>query len=314
MANSKENANTGYLAALGSAVFLSLTSIFISYLNRNYHLPALILAFWREIFTALSLLVWFLLFKRDLLRGAREHLKYLLVYGLVLSLFNATWTLSCILNGAAVATVLAYASAGFTVLLGWLILKEELNIHKIIAVLLSLVGCALIVDALNPEVWRINAVSILTGILSGLFYAFYSLMGRSASQRGMNSWTTLFYIFLLAAVFMLSYNLLLGDLLPGAASDPGEMFWLGDSLSGWLILFMLAFGPTLLGYGLYNVSLKHLPSSVANLIVTIEPAFTAIVAWFVLGERYTNKQILGSVLIMLGVVVIRMSKTEATTN
>ena len=153
-------------------------------------------------------------------------------------------------------------------------------------------------------------MGILTGVLSGLFYAFYSLLGRSASQRGLNPWTTLFYTFLIAAVFMLSFNLFLGNILPGGAANPSEMFWLGDSLKGWLILFTLALVPTLLGYGLYNVSLKHLPSSVANLIVTIEPAFTAVVAWFLLGERYTVKQILGSVLIMLGVVVIRLVKNE----
>lgn len=306
----KESNNTGYLAAFSSVIFLALTAIFISYLDRNYQLPALILAFWREIFTGSSLLVWFLLFKRDLLCGIRGHLKYLVVYGLILSLFNATWTLAVTLNGAAVATVLVYTSAAFTALLGWLILHEELNLYKIIAILLSLAGCALIVDAFNPEVWHINTVGILTGLLSGLFYAFYSLMGRRASQRGLNPWTTLLYTFLIAAVFMLVYNLFLGNILPGAAAHPSEMFWLGDSVKGWLILFMLAFGPTLLGYGLYNVSLKHLPSSVANLIVTIEPAFTAIVAWFILGERYTIKQIMGSLLIMLGVVVVRMSKAE----
>ena len=311
MRDSKDSTNKGYLVALVSAVFLSLTSIFISYLNINYQLPALILAFWREIFTALSLLAWFLFFKRDMLRNAKGHWKYLFVYGLVLALFNATWTISVTLNGAAVGTVLAYASAAFTALLGWLILHEELNWPKIIAVLLSLAGCALIVDAFNLEVWHVNLVGILTGVSSGLFYAFYSLMGRSASQRGMNPWTTLFYTFLTAAVFMLCFNLFLGDRLPGGAANVGEMFWLGDSLKGWLILFALALGPTLLGYGLYNVSLKYLPSSVANLIVTIEPAFTSVVAWFVLGERYTPKQILGSVLIMLGVVVIRLSKKEA---
>jgi drug/metabolite transporter (DMT)-like permease len=77
---------------------------------------------------------------------------------------------------------------------------------------------------------------------------------------------------------------------------------------GWFILFLLAAGPTLMGYGLYNVALKHLPSSVANLIVTIEPVFTAFTAYFILGERLTGRQILGSLLVMAGVVVIRMYK------
>ena len=61
-----------------------------------------------------------------------------------------------------------------------------------------------------------------------------------------------------------------------------------------------------MGYGLYNVALKHLPSSVANLIVTIEPVFTAFTAYFVLGERLTGRQIIGSFFVMAGVLVIRL--------
>ncbi len=308
MQNNPENSNTGYLAALGSAVFLSLTSIFISYLNLNYQLPPLILAFWREIFVALILLVIFLLFKPLLLKGAQPHLPYLTGYGFVLALFNALWTISVVMNGAAVGTVLCYCSAAFTALLGWLILKESLTVQKIIAVILSLTGCALIVNALDPAVWQVNALGIITGVAAGLFYAFYSLMGRSASQRGLNPWTTLFYTFLIAAVFMLILNLGFGKYLPGSATNPAELFWLGKSFMGWFILFLLAAGPTLMGYGLYNVALQHLPSSVANLIVTIEPVFTAVTAYFILGERLTGRQIFGSLLVMAGVVVIRMYK------
>lgn len=306
MKNASEN--TGYMAALGSAIFLSLTSIFISYLNIHYQLPALILAFWREIFVALILLVVFLAFKPRMLQGASPHLPYLSAYGFVLALFNALWTVSVVLNGAAVGTVLCYCSAAFTALLGWLILKESLTVAKVVAVLLSLAGCALIVNALDPAVWHVNALGIITGIGSGLFYAIYSLMGRSASQRGLDPWTTLFYTFLIAAGFMLLMNLALGKQLPGAAANPAELFWLGKSFMGWFILFLLAAGPTLMGYGLYNVALKHLPSSVANLIVTIEPVFTAFTAYFILGERLTGRQILGSLLVMAGVVVIRMYK------
>ena len=118
----------------------------------------------------------------------------------------------------------------------------------------------------------------------------------------------MFYTFLAAAVFMLVINLFLGSWLPGGAQQPSDLLWLGDSLPGWIILFLLAAGPTLMGYGLYNISLTHLPSSVVNLIVTIEPVFTAVVAYFVLGERFTLQQILGSLLVMAGVVVIRMYK------
>lgn len=305
MQSTPQDTNRGYLAALGSALLLSLTSIFIRYLSLNYQMPALVLAFWREIFVALILLPVFACFNRHLLRNVRPHLPYLLGYGLVLALFNAFWTISVILNGAAVGTVLAYCSAAFTALLGWLILHEELTFAKILAVAVSLTGCALIVDAFNPAVWQVNAPGILTGIAAGLFYAFYSLLGRSAAQRGINPWSTLFFTFLFAAGCMLCINLLLGRHIPGGARSPAEFFWLGNSLPGWVILFLLALGPTLLGYGLYNVSLKHLPSSVANMIVTIEPVFTSIVAYFMFAELLTSPQIIGSLMIMLGVFILR---------
>ena len=50
----------------------------------------------------------------------------------------------------------------------------------------------------------------------------------------------------------------------------------------------------------------YLPSSVANLIVTLEPAFTAVVAYFLLGERFTAMQVGGSLLILGGVVFLRV--------
>jgi len=298
----------GYLIALVSSAFLSTTSILIRYLTTAYRMPPLALACWRDTFVSLSLLPVLALVRPLLLRVARHDLVYLVGYGFVLANFNALWTLSVALNGAAVSTVLVYCSVGFTALLGWWLLNESLDSAKLLAVALSLGGCALVSGALNPAAWQANVVGILTGILSGLCYAFYSLLGRSAAQRGLNPWTTLFYTFGFAALFLLFLNLLPTGLLPGIAAGPTDLFWLGNSLSGWGILFLLAAGPTVAGFGLYNVSLGYLPSSVANLILTSEPVFTAIIAYFLLAERLTGKQLGGSVMILAGVALLRISE------
>ncbi len=71
-------------------------------------------------------------------------------------------------------------------------------------------------------------------------------------------------------------------------------------------MFLLAAGPTLAGYGLYNVSLTYLPSSVANLIVSSEPAFTVVIAYFLLGERMNWGQAGGGLLILGGVIFLRV--------
>jgi drug/metabolite transporter (DMT)-like permease len=296
----------GYSTALISAVILSMTGVLIRHLTQTYQIPALVLAFWRDGFVSLTMLALLGMFRRSLLCIDRQHLFYLVAYGFLLAIFNGLWTLSVALNGAAVSTVLVYSSAGFTVILGWWLLGERQNWARFLTVVCCLGGCMLVSGADDPQSWNSNLLGIFTGILSGLMYAVYSLMGRSASQRGLNPWSTLLYTFGFAAIFLLFFNLLPGPFLPGSASQLADFFWLRDAVTGWLVLFVLAAGPTLAGFGLYNVSLSYLPSSLANLILTSEPVFTAIMAYIFLGELMNGKQIGGSLLILAGVVFVRL--------
>jgi drug/metabolite transporter (DMT)-like permease len=304
-ASSKSSFTRGYTIALISAVILSTTAILIRYLTQTYRVPPLVLAFWRDGFVALTLLPALRLLRPSLLRVTRRDLFYLVVYGLMLAIFNTLWTFAVALSGAAISTVLVYSSAGFTALLGWGLLKERLNRAKLLAIVLSMGGCALVAGALDSTAWRANLagapLGILAGVLSGLWYAIYSLMGRSAAQRGLNPWTTLLYTFGLAAIFLLLFNVLSAGLC-----GLSDLFWLGSALPGWGALFLLAAGPTLTGFGLYNVSLGLLPSSVANLILTLEPAFTAVIAYFLLGERLNGMQVGGGAMILAGVVFLRV--------
>jgi drug/metabolite transporter (DMT)-like permease len=298
----------GYWIAVASAIFLSTTAIFIRHLTQTYHLPALVLAFWRNVFVVLTLVIVFQVLFPDRLRVSRDRLAALALHGLILAFFNALWTLSVTMNGAAVATVLVYSSAAFTSLLGWLLLKERLGWMKLLAIALSIAGCALISGAWDTAVWSSNAAGVFTGILSGLSYAIYTLMGRSAAQRGQNPWTTLLYTFGFAGIFLFLINLEPFLPVPGAATKPTDLFWLGTSFSGWGILLLLAAGPTVMGFGLYNLSLSHLPASVVNLIVSMEPAFTAVTAYLLLGEQLTGIQISGSLMILAGVVLLRLGE------
>ena len=277
-------------------------------ISEDYGLPALILAFWREFFVVLTCFPYLLLFKRHLLKINPKDLPFLILFGVVLALFNILWTLAVTLTGAAVATVLVYASAAFTAILGRIFLKEQLGWVKIIAVILCLAGCLLVSGATSSAAWQTNTIGILTGLSSGLLYAVYSLMGRHAGQRQLNPWTSLFYTFLFAAIILLTLNLLPLNFIPATASRPVEMFFLGNAWRGWLLLLLLAAGPTLLGFGLYNVSLSLLPSSTANLIVTSEPVFTIITAYFLLGERLSGLEIIGSLLILSALVFLRLNK------
>jgi drug/metabolite transporter (DMT)-like permease len=298
----------GYAIALVSAVVLSTTAIFIRHLTVAYSMPPLVLAFWRDTFVGLTLVLVLGVVRPALLRAGRQHLSYLILYGLTLAIFNTMWTYSVALAGAALATVLVYCSVAFTALLGWWFLKERLDVVKLLAVALCLAGCAAVSGVLGPTSWHISVLGMITGTLSGLCYSIYSLMGRSASQRGLNPWTTVLYTFGSAAVFLLLFNLVPRALWPGVVEGVGDLFWLGDAVTGWAILFALAAGPTVTGFGLYMVCLGYLPASVANLIVTSEPVFTAVMAFFLLGERLSGVQLAGSAMILGAVFFLRFQE------
>ena len=304
----------GYTFALISSAVLSTTAIFIRYLTQTYQIPALVLAFWRDLFVSLSLVFVLGIINTSLLKLKTNFLSFLVLYGFILAVFNSFWTLSVALNGAAIATVLVYTSGGFTAMLGRLLLKESLGWVKIFAVVISLTGCILASEALSGSEWLLNPVGILTGMVSGLAYAVYSLMGRSTAKRGINPWTTLFYTFMFATFFLLVFNLIPGLSVPGKAVSPMDLFWLGDQSVGWLILFLLAAGPTLAGFGLYNVSLDLLPSSIANLVLTTELVFTILIAYILLDERLNPIQITGSLLIIASVILIRLKETDQFSN
>lgn len=306
-ANSLSRLTRGYLICIVGTIFWSSTAVFIRYLTQTYHLPPLVLAFWRDLFLALFLGTVFVVARPTRLRLERRHWPFILFYGLVLSLFNSTWTVSVALNGAAVSTVLAYSSAAFTAIMGWRLFGEQLGKVKILAVTLSLLGCVFVSGAYDFSAWHVNPIGIATGLVSGLAFAFYSLMGKEAAHRSLNSWTVLVYTFAAAAGFLLLYNLF-GDWLPAGLSST-NLFWLGWQPVGWLVLGALAIGPTVAGYGLYTASLVYLPASVANVIATTEPVMTGLQSYILLGERFTLPQWIGSGLILGGVIVLRMSES-----
>ena len=299
----------GYLICLVATTLWSTNAIFIRYLNQTYQMPPLVLAFWRDFIVTIVLGIILTVFNPHRLHLDRKNFGFIFLYGISLTLLNSLWTISVTVNGAAVSTVLAYSSAAYTAVLGWRFLGESLSRLKIIAVTLSLLGCIFVAGAYDPSTWLLNPLGVVTGLASGLCFAFYTLCGRSASKRSIDPWTGLLYSFAIASAFLFLLNLVSAWLPTGAVA--ADFFWLGDALAGWLVLFILAVLPTLGGYGLYMVSLTYLPASIANILATLEPVLTAILAYLLLAERFTSPQVIGSLLIISGIVVLALRSERA---
>lgn len=294
----------GYLIGLAATVSLSFTGILISHLSRAYQLPSLVLAFWRDCIVVLGLVVTFAVVSPGRFRLSRGLTGFFVLYGLSLALFNSMWTFSVEFNGAAVATVLAFSSPAMTAIMAHYLLGEDFSKVKLVSIILSLAGTVLVSGAADPAAWKLNAAGIIFGLLTGFFFACYNMLGKTSANRSIDPWTTMLYGFTSAVVVLFLFNVVL-NVFSGHGPLTNFM-WLGTSASGWGILILLSLGPTIGGFGLYLVSLGYLPATVANLIGALEPVFTAVWAYFIFSELFTEAQLIGSLILLGSVVLLRL--------
>jgi drug/metabolite transporter (DMT)-like permease len=297
----------GYLTVLVATLLWSTTPVIIRYLIET-QMPPLLVAFWRDVLIAAALVAALSIFRPGLLRLPRRHLPFFVFYGVVLMAFNATYIVSVSFNGASVSTVLVYSAPAFTALISRWLWRESLGPFKTVAIVLSLAGCVFVSGAYTSQAGNLNPAGIAIGLLAGILFAGYNIFGRASSLRGINPWTAVTYSFALASVaFSLPLLLPLADWTPVLRDIGGarDLWWLGRDWFGWGILLVLAWGPSLGGFSLYTVSLGLLPASVVSLIASLEPALTAGLAFLVLGERLTVEQLVGSAMIVGGIMLLR---------
>lgn len=297
----------GYAIALAATLLWSFTGVIIGYLSQTFSLPSLVLTFWRDFFLSAGMALGLLVLNRERFHLAHAHWGFIVVYGFTLAVFNSLWTFSVKYNGAAVATVMAFSSPAMTAVLSRLIHGEKFSRVKISSILLSLSGIVFVAGAYNPAIWNLNPLGIVFGLLTGLVFAIYNLQGKYASDTHLDPWTALFYSFTVATVFLVFFNLG-NDLFITGKPPFADMLWLGDSLAGWGLLFFLGIAPTLGGFGFYTLSLRYLSPTTSNLIASLEPAFTAVWAYFLLSEVLTGIQLFGGALVFIGVILLRFGE------
>lgn len=284
----------GYIIVLIATALMSTTGILIKYLLVDFNMPPLNLAFLRVLIVTTALGSTLFVLKRDDLKIQRRHLIYLILMGVVgVGLHQLLWVTSVNLNGAAVATVLVYINPTIVALISIRFLGEKLDRTKVIALVLTLLGMILVAQMYNPENLKLNGLGILVGLGTGITWATYAVVGQFISRR-YSPWVSLFYAFFFGALFLLPLQLFAGNVLS-----------LGTQTTGWVVLFFLALGPTLVGFGLYTVGLSQIPASVVTLIATLEPVFSIILAFILFHEVLEIPQLFGAALILLAVIMLR---------
>jgi drug/metabolite transporter (DMT)-like permease len=280
----------GYLAVLTAAACWGTSGIFVKFIVDTSGVTALALAFWRDLFTFAVLITGLGVLRPSLLRVQRRDLVWLAALGGSLGIFHVFWNLGVSLNGAAVATVQQAAMPAIVTVVAWAIWREPLTWAKILAILLTFFGTVLVSDLNVLSKAEITLSGAVVGLGIPITYAAWNLFGKKVrGQYG--SFTVLTYAFGFGALVLLPWQFFTPQPWPVPAVT-------------WLWFAGLIGLSTTFAFSVYTFGLGKLPASVATILAMTEIAFVAVYAYFLLGERLTPEQILGSLLVIGGVLLL----------
>ena len=282
----------GYLCAFGAGATWGTTGPLSTGLYGL--MPATSIGFWRVLIGTIALVVWGLLFRRDLFRvEARGWLLVALGGGALVALFEIAYQFAIAGVGVAGAAALLYTAPVIVAILARVILKEALTPLRIALAVIVMVGVSLTVTGgsnTGAEAARTGiAAGIAGGLLSALSYAFTTLMARYAVPR-------------YGVVKVLFLEAVGGVLIIGVALTIwGRAPTLPPSPEAWRGLLWLAAGSVLAANFLFFAAVKRIEAAPASVAATIEPVVGALLAFLLFSQHLTPLGVIGLVMVVGGV-------------
>jgi len=270
----------GSMGAWGRAIF-------------RYEPDPMLVVTWRALFGTLALAAVLAAVRPALLCIRPRDLPFFLLYGFTGITLNFWTYFSAVkYTTLAVAITLLYTYPVFVAILSALFLGERLTRTKVGAILVTLLGSALVAQAYSVDLLRLNLRGTLFGLMTGVSMALYTIFGKRALSR-YSPWTVVLYAFGAGTLFLALGS---GGRLLAAAHYPA---------AAWLWILGLALIPSLGGYTLYTLGLRDLPASQASVIATWEVVTAAALGWLCYGELLAFPQIVGAALVCGGIAWIQ---------
>ena len=228
---------------------------------------------------------------RSVFRVKREHLKYFFGTGIISVVLFTICYFSCQqICSLAIASILLYTAPSFVVLLSALLWKEPIDLRKILALLLTLVGCSMVCGLFSGDV-TVTLTGFLLGLGAGFFYALYSIFGRYALDH-YSSMTVTVWTFLFAGPASL---LLL---------RPADISAMGSDPTMPLTAVCLVVFSTVLPYLFYTSGLAKVESGKASIMASLEPVVASLVGVIAFGEPMTAMTAIGIFCVLGGVAIL----------
>ena len=289
------NARKGYYYVILAAVLWGVSGSAAKFLFNSGISPFQLVQL-RLTIAALGLLIWLILRAPTLLHIGRKDIWYFALFGIAgMGACQFTYLYAISKINVAAAILLQYLAPSFIAMHAVLVSRDRLNRLTVAALAGATLGCYLVVGAYNLELLNMNLAGVISGILSAVAFAWYSIHGEYGMRR-YSPWTVLFYAVFFAAIV---WNLL---------HPPLEAFFHPYSATEWGWIAYIGIMGTLLPFGLYLEGVNLIRSTRASITAILEPITAGAISFFFLGERLDTPQIVGGGLVIGSIILLQLKQ------
>lgn len=288
----------GTAAVIAAAAAWGMSGIFITIIINESCASSIALAFWRDLLGCATLTAFTLLTHPKNLKVQKKDLAWIIGMGVGLGAFHILYNQSILLNGAAVTTVQQAAMPAVVSLAALYLWKETLTREKILSMGLIFLGITLASGLNLFELEKANLHGLGVGFIVPILYASWTLCGKQVVPI-YGAFASLALAFGVATLMLLPLQPFAVQPFPLTPTSAGAFFGL---------ISLSTFG----GFSLYMIGLKHVQAGVASILVMSEILFAGIYAFSLLGERLNTLQIMGALLVIIGVVWLSWKQSPST--
>lgn len=247
----------------------------------------LISAFYRMAI-ATAIILPFALYNKKLKLENIKMLLPIMVCGILFASDIAVWNISIQNSSATQATLLTNLSPIWVGVFSLLFLSFRPRKSFWLGTLIALIGMTIFVGVdtiLNLQL----DLAFFLGILSGVLYALYILVSKSVLEK-LEVITFITYSMIFSTIFLLLINVAFG-----------EQFF-GFSNKVWISLLVQGIVCQLIAWLLISYSTQNMRATRVSLSLLSQAIFATILAAIFVNEKITGVQMIGSVIILAGIV------------
>jgi drug/metabolite transporter (DMT)-like permease len=259
--------------------------------------PGIITSFYRMFIGGIILTPIFLItLYRTKTKLPSKGILFATLGGVCLGTDMAFWTTGIMASNATLPTLVGNLAPLWVGISATFIFKEKQNIGFWAGVFLAITGIGILMakDIMQPGA---TLKGIVLGLLAGIFYAGYQMF----TQPGRKLLNTISYLYistLATALTTAIYALIF------------QLEFTGYSNETWLYWIAMGIGIQVFGWFFINYSQGYLPASVVSPTLLGQPILTAIIAVFLLTERFTVWHIIGAIVIISGIYVVHFTRSK----